>query len=308
MAGRKRHFGSIRQRASGRFQARYTGPDGRGYSAPHTFERKTDAARWLSMRETEITRGDWTSPDAAQVRFANYSRQWMADRVLKTRTRELYEGLLRNHLLPAFGGITTIGDISLASVRRWRKERLDAGPDAARPFGPVTVAKAYRLLHAIMQTAVEDELLRRNPCRIPDAGKEDSDERPVIALPVVFDIAGKIPARYRALVLLATFAQMRLGELAGLRRDDLDACEVRITETLVQPDKGGLITEPPKSRAGKRTLTFPGRDRAGPAKAPGALRRVRPPWPGLCRPEGRQDPPQQLQRHLVRRVHRCRGA
>jgi integrase len=123
----------------------------------------------------------------------------------------------------------------------------------------VTVAKAYRLLHAIMQTAVDDELIRRNPCRIPDAGKEDSDERPVIPLPVVFDIASKVPGRYRALVLLATFAQMRLGELAGLRRDhlDLDAYEVRITETLVQPDKGGLITEPPKSRAGKRTLTFP---------------------------------------------------
>jgi hypothetical protein len=41
------------------------------------------------------------------------------------------------------------------------------------------------------------------------------------------------------------------------QRCDLDACEVRITETLVQPDKGGLLTEPPKSRAGKRTLTFP---------------------------------------------------
>ena len=195
MAGRKRHFGSIRKRASGRYQARYTGPDGRVHSAPYTFERKTDAAHWLSLREAEITRGDWANPDAAQVRFAGYSRQWMADRVLKTRTRELYGGLLRNHLLPAFGGETTIGDITLASVRRWRKERLDAGPHAAWPFGPVTVAKAYRLLHAIMQTAVDDELLRRNPCRIPDAGKEDSDERPVIPLPVVFDIAGRMPAR-----------------------------------------------------------------------------------------------------------------
>ncbi len=65
--------------------------------------------------------------------------------------------------------------------------------------------------------------------------------------------------RYRALVLLATFADMRWGELAGLRRDniDLDACEIRIAETLAQLDKGGLRPETPKSRAGKRTVVFP---------------------------------------------------
>lgn len=96
---------------------------------------------------------------------------------------------------------------------------------------------------------------------MPDegAGQEESEERPVIPLPTVFEIAAKIPARYRALVLLATFAQLRLGELAGLTRDrlDLDTCQVRITAALVQPDKGALRIEPPKSRAGKRSLTFP---------------------------------------------------
>jgi integrase len=241
----KRHFGSIRKRASGRYQARYTGPDGKTYSAPETFERKTDAQKWLSAKETEIGRNDWTSPDAGQVTFSHYSEQWMKDRILKPRTRELYDGLLRNHLLPFFGGTTTLNDITLASIRKWRKTRLDSGPSADRPFGPVTVAKAYRLLHAIMETAVDDDLIRRNPCRIDGAGKEDTDERAVIPLPAVFVIADKIPRRYRALVLLATFAQLRLGELAGLTRDRLDlaACQVRITDA--------------KSTAGNRTVTFP---------------------------------------------------
>jgi integrase len=254
----RRHFGSIRRRASGRYQARYTGPDGKTYNAPDTFERKTDATRWLAAKETEISRGDWVNPDAGAVEFGTYAAQWMKDRVIKTRTRELYDGLLRNHLLPTFG-TTPLAAINLASIRRWRKERLDAGPAAIRPFGPVTVAKAYRLRHAIMGTAVDDELIRRNPCRIDGAGQEDSDERPVIPLPAVYRIAARLPARYHALVLLATFAQMRFGELAGLTRDRLDLanCEVRITETLVQPDKGALRTESPKSRAGKRVLTFP---------------------------------------------------
>ena len=166
---------------------------------------------------------------------------------------------MRNHLLPAFGNVALV-DIDESAVRRWRKERLDAGKKATRPFGPVTVAKAYRLLHAIFTTAVEqDRIIRRNPCRIEGAGSEDSEERQIIPLPVVFAIAKAVPVRYRVLVLLATFADLRWGELAGLRREniDLEACEVRVVETLAELDKGGLLPETPKSRAGRRIVAFP---------------------------------------------------
>jgi integrase len=68
-----------------------------------------------------------------------------------------------------------------------------------------------------------------------------------------------VPLRYRARILLATSADMRWGELAGLRRGniDLDVCEIRITETLVQPGKGGLRFDSPKSLAGRRTVALP---------------------------------------------------
>jgi integrase len=166
---------------------------------------------------------------------------------------------LDNHLLPTFGDLA-IGAIDEATVRQWRKERLDSGKVAKRPFGPVTVAKAYRLLHAILTTAVdEDRIIRRNPCRILGAGKEESPEREIVPLPVVFVLADAVPVRYRALVLLATFADLRWGELAGLRRENIDlaACEIRITETMAQLDRGGLVPGTPKSRAGKRTVAFP---------------------------------------------------
>ena len=259
MAGaRNRHFGNIRKRASGRYQARYRGPDGRLRSAPYTFERRTDAARWLTFKEAEIQRGEWIVFELVRVLFDDYADQWIRDRVLKVRTDELYRGLLRNHLLPTFGG-HALGDIDEAAIRRWRKERLEAGKTAQRPFGPVTVAKAYRLLHAIFTTAVEDRIIGRNPCRIDGAGKEESDEREIISLPVVFTIASIIPVRYRALVLLATFASLRWGELVALRREhiDLDSCEIRIIETTAELDAGGLRAETPKSRAGRRTVAFP---------------------------------------------------
>jgi hypothetical protein len=82
MAGQgKRHFGTIRRRDSGRYQARYRGPDGILRSAPYTFERKSDAAQWLTVKEVEIRHGDWIDPEAAQVPFREYADQWMSDRV-----------------------------------------------------------------------------------------------------------------------------------------------------------------------------------------------------------------------------------
>jgi hypothetical protein len=61
------------------------------------------------------------------------------------------------------------------------------------------------------------------------------------------------------LVLLATFGSLRWGELVGLRREnfDLSACVVRVIETTAELDRGGLVAETAKSKAGRRTVAFP---------------------------------------------------
>jgi integrase len=52
---------------------------------------------------------------------------------------------------------------------------------------------------------------------------------------------------------------LRWGELVGLRREnvDLNACVVRVIETTAELDRGGLVPETPKSKAGRRTVAFP---------------------------------------------------
>jgi integrase len=122
----------------------------------------------------------------------------------------------------------------------------------ARAGRPITITQKTCVSQKDLD---QDRIVRRNPCSIDGAGKEDSHEREIVPLPVVFRIADKVPIRYRALVLLATFADLRWGELAGLRRENIDlaACEVRIVETLAEPDQGSLRPETPKSRAGRRT-------------------------------------------------------
>jgi integrase len=81
----------------------------------------------------------------------------------------------------------------------------------------------------------------------------------VIPVATLIELLDSVPARYRALLLLATFANLRFGELAGLRRNqvDLDACEVRVNASTWEMDDGRLIDGDPKSHAGKRTVAFP---------------------------------------------------
>jgi len=135
--------------------------------------------------------------------------------------------------------------------------RLKAGPKSKPPFGPITVAKAYRLLRAVLNTAVRDKRIKENPCQLPGADKESSPERPVLSVAEVFRVAEAISPRYRALVLLATFGNLRWGELAGLRRKnlDLDNATVRVAETV--SELGALVKGTPKSDAGRRKVVLP---------------------------------------------------
>lgn len=135
-------------------------------------------------------------------------------RVLRPRTEELYRSLLQNHLMPFFGN-WRLDAIREADVRHWRKQRLLAGPGAVPPFGPVTVAKAYRLLRAIFTTAVDDGLIKRNPCRIKGAGQEHSPERLIVPLPELMRLFDAIPS---AIGRCCCLRRLRACALASWRR------------------------------------------------------------------------------------------
>ncbi len=65
----KRGFGEVSRLPSGRYRARYTGPDANRHSAPLTFVARIDAEGWLVEQERLISRGEW-QPPGRQVRVA----------------------------------------------------------------------------------------------------------------------------------------------------------------------------------------------------------------------------------------------
>ena len=131
---RRRTFGTIRKLPSGRYQARYTSPDGVRHRAPRSFATKAEASRWLAASENDLARGTWTDPDAARVALDAYTRGWLKARPnLRPRTIDLYDLLLERHILPAFGH-HTLATLTPATVRGWNASSCGgAGAVRSRP-------------------------------------------------------------------------------------------------------------------------------------------------------------------------------
>ncbi|WP_405448655.1 site-specific integrase [Streptomyces achromogenes] len=249
--GRRRRFGAIRRLPSGRYQARYPGPDGVMRPAPETFATIADADDWLAEKQTEIRRGEWRDPEAGAVGFRAYADKWVEERELAPLTRDLYRYLLDKYL--ATFADSDLDEITAPLVREWRAERL-------RVTGAKTMtAKAYRLLKAIMETAVDDELITRNPCRIKGAGKEKAAERRIATVAQVDALAEAVGMRWRLMVYLGAYGPMRPEELAGLRRRDVDLENLRIRVRLAEPERmnGRRVRGETKSEAGTRTVILP---------------------------------------------------
>jgi integrase len=245
----KRHFGTVRRRASGRWQALYV-HDGKTHSAG-TFASKADALANLAMVEADLRRGAWIDPKAGIATLDEYAGQWLDQRGnLAFRTRELYRYLLDCHILPALGQSSLAG-LAPSRIRSWHANLALAHP--------TTAAKAYRLLSSILRTAVVDGLIFSSPCRVEGAGVERPAERPVATVAEVEALEAALPEHLRLIVPLATWCQLRRAELLGLRRMDADLQHalLHVEQCRTFTMHGESLVKGPKTSAGRRSIAVP---------------------------------------------------
>jgi integrase len=247
-----RRFGSVRKLKSGRWQVRYPGPDGLTRTAPITYERKRDAELFLAKVEADLARDDWFDPTTGKVKLGPWGRAWLAERPLAKTTHERYEIAFRRYIEPAFGNVP-VNEIRETDVRRWYAGMLQDGT------GRASAAKAYRVLRAMLNTALDDGAIKRNPCRIRGAGEDKSDERAVLSFDEVLRVVEALPPRFRMMAYLATFTSLRFGELAALTRRNIDVSAgfVTVVQNQAQLNNGGLFLKDPKSDAGRRGVPIP---------------------------------------------------
>ena len=261
----RRGFGRIEKLASGRYRAGYTGPDGRLYRAPVTFDAKDDATAWLSSRRAEIEMQVWAPEIAARGNFGRtaptfraYGEHWVENRKIRGRplrptTHAHYKKLLEVYIYPEFGD-KRIDWITVEDVNDWY--------DALAPGRETIRAQAYSLLRTILTTAATTRphpLISYNPAYIRGAGNTTRVHKVQPAsLDELSTIVEELPPRYKLMALLAAWCAMRFGELAELRRGDLDlrTNRVKIRRGVVRVG-GKFIVGPPKTDAGIRDVALP---------------------------------------------------
>jgi integrase len=128
----RRASGAIRRLPSGRWQARYTGPDG-AMRTIGTFATKSEADQALAHEVSTMARGAWHDPRLGEQPLGEWFRGWIATRTdIAESTRALYEQVLTTWIdapvpvTAASGratavhlGIRTLASLTPAAVREW---------------------------------------------------------------------------------------------------------------------------------------------------------------------------------------------
>lgn len=240
----------VKRTGDGRWQARWR--DSTGRQRARTFARKVDAQRHHDLELAKRHRGEGAHPEAPKITVAAMADLWLTGaRNLGDGGRGIYRRDLDRHILPA------LGDLPL---RQLTPDRIDTYlTTAGRTLAPSTVHRHYRTLRRLCAVAVDRQYLPANPCTtITPPSLQGAPEMRFLTVAEIDRLAAAIAPRYRAWVLLAAWGGPRWSETMGLRRRhlDLDRHRVSIVEQRVWRD-GAYVTAPPKTRAGRRTITLP---------------------------------------------------
>ena len=205
----------------------------------------------------DVRRGIWhppaPTPEPEAPRqvptFHEFSSEWFAAKrgELRAKTIADYRWRLTNHLLPHFAWMP-LTRITVQEVDRYRQAKVREGV-------PESINKTLTLLSAVLEQAVEYELIDRNPAagkrrRLRTSKPRRSYLDTAGQISALLDAAGTLDdqaakghpghrhVRRRAMLAVLTFAGLRLGELLALRWRDVDLGSGRLRIAGAKTDAG----------------------------------------------------------------------
>jgi integrase len=217
---------SIDKRPNGSYRARWREYPGGPQRTKH-FDRKVDAERHLVSVQHHILSGTYTAPEAGQMTVAAYAEDWMGRRTWAPSTDERIHRDFRLYVNP------TLGNRPLASLRRshieqWAKEL---------PLAPSTARMVFETLSSMLEAAVDDERIARNPAKGARLAKAETVPFVPMTVDQVRAVAAAMAEPVRAGVLVVAGTGLRQGELFGLSVDRVDFMrrELRVDRQLFTP-------------------------------------------------------------------------
>ena len=197
-----------------RWLACWIDPDGKEKSKAFKIQAAADK-HWRAL-ETDKERGDYRDPEAGKILFGDLGKRWLTSRVVDPSTALRYESAYRLHVMPAFGR-RQVRAIKPSQIQAWLGELSER-------FEPSTVITSFLVLQGILDLAVADEAIRKNPSKstVVRSPVYLASEIQIWADEVIACLIDVHPDSLRALPELAASCGMREGELFGIALEDFD--------------------------------------------------------------------------------------
>ena len=210
-----------------------------------------DARDFLADQESAKRDGTFVAQSAGRVSVKELGVPWLAHKravVSKTYGRTLASSW-ETHVLPRWGEVA-IAAIKPTQVRDWVGEL--SGKRSAS-----VVHRAYGILASILDDAVNDRLLARNPARGVKLPAKTSAPRRYLTAGEVEALAAAVDPRWRILVLILAWTGLRWGEAVALRVRDVNQVRRRLlVERAVEQVEGEWHVTDTKSHQ-RRSVPLP---------------------------------------------------
>jgi integrase len=245
--------GGITYREDGRYMGRYTvqtatGPKRRVVYGRTRKEAHEKLIKALADRDQGLVfQGEKQKVSAFLDRWLNGSVKGY----VKPSTFESYERMIRNHIGPALGH-KQLRTLAPDHVQYFYQSKLDNG------LAPGTVRLMHGILHKALEQAVKWGAVPRNVCKAVTPPKPNPEEiHPLDAEQAKRLLEAAHENRLEALYVLAVTAGLRVGELLGLKWEDLelDAVTLRVRRTRSQARSGPTFTAPKNGKGRSIKLT-----------------------------------------------------
>lgn len=212
------------------WRVKYKKPDGSWGSA----SRDADGKRFTTERSAETYGGDleaavrakkFVDPRSGEITVASWSETWLESIEVGPLSERDYRSRLKAVILPKWG-TTAVRDITTVMYNAWIKE-MRAAKRSANSIRGVT-----SLFRVMLDDAVASKVIGENPVpprKVARRGKfkgKPLEDDVIIGTPRQILLAARNAMELRgltmyALVLTIAYAQLRIAEAAGLRRQDL---------------------------------------------------------------------------------------